>query len=293
MTKTLERDSFEERLLPMLRDNVEATSLGPDTMGKRSRRRLSIKGRTFVVLVAALTALAGSLFVGSASGGRQVVGVDGLKALRDPAAVESELRNAGFDATIVEVPLPSAGDPQGYWQGTWWWLTVDQPEELTQQEFARLYAQIGVVGVGSGTKIGTKIKDPHVLELPKMPGHVTLFVGREVPRDQFTVFQYDRINELSPVGAFYCLGIDPNDPTALGAALEARGYRIIWNFESNNSGHEVTAPPAHTVATWAWLRGPQLVDIRLAPAGRAAEEYQTAEGTFPPGKTPPWAPQCT
>jgi hypothetical protein len=290
MNETLERDSFEERLLPMLKNSLEDTSLGRELKGNRSERRRSTKRRTFVVLAAALAVLAGSLFAGSALGGRQVVKVDGLRALHDPAAVESELRDAGIDATIVEVPL-SVGDPDGYLEGQWWWITVDQPEQLTQEEFARLYAQ---VGMGSGSIQG---ENTSVLDLPKMPGHMTLFVGGKVPAGQFTVVQYDRINELSPVGAFYCLGIDPNDPSALGAALEARGYRIIWNLESNNRNFEETAPPGHTVATWAWLRGPRLVDIRLAPASteaerRSAAEYQSAEGTFPLGETPLWAQRC-
>jgi hypothetical protein len=292
MNETLERDSFEERLLPMLKDGVQYTSLGRNVMGTPSGRRRFTKGRIFIVLAAALTVLAGSLFAGSALGGRQIVKVDGLRALRDPAAVESELRDAGIDATIVEVPVPSGVDDN---QGYWWWITVDRPEQLTQEEFAQLYAQVGFAQVGLGDGIQGVIS--RTLELPKMPGHVTLFVGREVPAGQFTVFQYDRMNELSPVGAFYCLGIDPNEPAALGAALEARGYRIIWNLESNNRNYDETAPPANTVATWAWLRGPQLVDIRLAPAGTPAErqwaaKYQSAEGTFPLGETPPWAPHC-
>ncbi len=292
MNETLERDSFEERLLPMLRRSVEETSSDRDVMRTSSGRRRSTRRRTFVVLAAALTLLAGSLFAGSALGGRQVVEVDGFRALRDPAAVESELRDSGIDATIVEVPVPSGVDDN---QGVWWWITVDRPEQLSQEEFAHLYAQVGMAYVGLGD--GTQGEISRTLELPKMPGRFTLFVGREVPAGQFTVFQYDRMNELSPVGAFYCLGIDPNDPAALGAALEARGYRVIWNLESNNRNYEETAPPANTVATWAWLRGPQLVDIRLAPAGAPAErqsaaKYQSAEGTFPAGEAPPWAPKC-
>lgn len=287
MNETLARDSFEERLLPMLRETVEDTSSDSAVGGAGGLRRRSAKRLTFVMLAAALTLLAASLVAGTAFGGREMVEVNGHEALRDPAAVENELRDAGIDATIVEVPLPKLDDPQESWEGRWWWITVDQPEQLTQKEFDQLYAQVGMGSVDSLIDI----ENTDVLELPKMPGHVKLFVGREVPAGQFTVLQYDRMNELSPAGSFYCLGIDPNDPTALGAAIESRGYRIIWNFESDNAGHEVTAPPKGTVATWAWLRGPRLVDIRLTPADEAVE-YQSAEGTFPLGETPPWAQPC-
>lgn len=291
MTETLQRGGFEERLLLMLKDAVEEASASDQGTPTGNAKRPSRRRARFVLLATALTALTGAgLLAGSAIGGRQVVVVGGFEALRDPGAVERQLRDAGIDATIVEVPLPSTRDPEGYWQGRWWWITVDRPADLTQEEFDRLYEQVGVL---SRPNIdSTDVEDTRLLELPKMPGHITLFVGREVPAGQSTVFEYDRINELSPVGAFYCLGIDPNDPETLGAALESRGYRVMWTLESENHGTGVAAPPADTVATWAWLQSPDLVDIRLAPSGRGAAKYQSAEGTFPLGETPPWAPPC-
>jgi hypothetical protein len=290
MTETMERESFEERLLPMLREAVNERSAGRRLGRARSKRRSGRRRPKLVALAAALVLLGGTVFIaGSAFGGRQIIRVDGLQALEHPVDVERQLRDAGIDATIVDVPLLS-GDPAHYWQGRWWWITVDQPEQLTQEEFDRLYAQLGELGPPDAA---IPIADSRVLELPKMPGHITLFVGVDEPPGHFSVSSYDRINELSPVGTFYCLGLDPNDPAALGKALEARGYRILWFVESHNVGRQVDSPLAGTVATWAWLRGPDLVDIRLAPSGREAEKYQAAEGTFPRAETPPWAPPCT
>jgi hypothetical protein len=289
MTETIERQSFEERLLPMLREAVDERPAGKRQARAGSKRRLAKRRPKLVALAAALVLLAGMVFItGSAFGGRQIIRVDGLQALEHPADVERQLQEAGIDATVVDVPL-QPGDPAHYWQGRWWWITVDQPEQLTQDEFYRLYAQLGEGGPDSGIPI----TDSRVLELPKMPGHITLYVGREVPPGHFSVFSYDRMNELSPVGTFYCLGLDPNEPATLGKALEARGYQLLWFVESHNAGRQVDSPPAGTVATWAWLRGPDLIDIRLAPSGREGEKYQAAEGTFPRGQTPPWAPPCT
>ena len=197
-----------------------------------------------------------------------------------------------MDVTIVPVPLTKGPDAEN--KGRWWWVTIDRPNQLTQEEFIRLKEQVGLlVGPGNPAARNPDPSSPHILELPKLSGHVTLFVGYEVPAGEFTVDTFDRINELSPVGAFYCLGVDPDDPSALGAVLEARGYSVMWTFESGNAGSRVAEPPPDTVATWAWLRGPGLADIRIAPAGSEGEQYQAAEGTFPLGVTPPWSQPCT
>ena len=292
MNETLEREGFEERLLVMLRDAVSEPAEPVGVPGAGSARRPFFKRARIIVVAATLALLTGVMLLGGlAIGGRQVVNVDGREALHNPSAVEQQLRDAGIDATIVVVPLPSIKAED--WEGRWWWLAVDQPEQLTQDEFARLYAQVGMAQVGmGGVNSSTGFDNSTVLELPKMPGHITLFVGRTVPAGQPTVSSFDRMNELSPAGAFYCLGIDPNDPSALGAALVSRGYHVIWNLEWDNAGKQVASPPSGTVATWAWLRGPDLVDVRLAAAGRWAVKYQVAEGTFPPGTTPPWTRPC-
>jgi hypothetical protein len=290
MSDTMKRPSFEERLLPMLREAVIEASLhdGPD--GRNARPRRSTKRRRIVLLAATVAfVVSASLIGGVALGRRNVVKVDGLQAVNDPQEVERQLRDTGIDATVVVVPLPTVEGQDWSWQGSWWWITVDQPEQLSQDEFDHLYAQVGMGGVDSSIPIETT----HILELPKMSGHVTLYVGRQVPDQRFNVFAYDRINELSPLGTFSCLAVDPNDPAALGAAIEQRGYRIVWTLEAGNQGSAVSSPPAGTVATWAWLRGPGVVDMRLAPAGPWAAKYQAAEGTFPSGTTPPWAPPCS
>ncbi|MGZ4132139.1 MAG: hypothetical protein ACXVWF_03755, partial [Actinomycetota bacterium] len=108
---------------------------------------------------------------------------------------------------------------------------------------------------------------------------------------------YDLINELSPLGTFWCDRLNPNDPTALGDALRSMGYDVIWMVEPQDQNAKgswpvVATPPSGTVITWAWLRGPHTVDVRLMTSGEVARQYQRDEGTFLPGETPPWAPSC-
>lgn len=275
---------FAERLIPMLRASVDAAAI-PQPMNPHngSKRRMGRRGR-LVVVAASIALIAGTVVIAaSAVGGRGAVEVDGNEALRDPTRVEGELRAQGIDATIVEVPVLSN------MQGRWWWIAFDEPSGLTQREFDGLYAQVGE----GGSDPSIPIENSTMLELPKVQGHVTLFVGRTVPADEFRVTAYDRINEFSPTGAFYCLGLDPNDPVALGSALEARGYRLIWGLEESNHGRDVSTPPPGTVVTWAWLRGPDIVDLRISPAGPQASAYQAAEGTYPPSHSPPWSPPCS
>ena len=295
MTTTLRRDGFEERLLPMLRQAAMETVVDLEGPGTRGRTRGPLRRVRFVLLAAAVAAL--GLVAGSATGGRETVIVDGLRALREPRVVEQELRAAGINAKIVEVPL-ATGPPRGMLHGRWWWIALDRPYDLTVGEFDRLYFQVG--SGNAGTDIEGLDPDggyPRFLELPKMEGRIMLFVGREVSAGEFAAFpRWDHGNELSPVGAFYCLGLDPNDPRDLGAALEARGYRIEWIMEmpSNRErdGGGMTSPPADAVATWAWLSGPDTVRVHLAPAGHWAERYQASEGTYPKGVAPPWEPPC-
>ena len=278
--KTIEPETFQDRLLPMLRKAAE-----------RPRGVRSLRSRPTALLLVAMigAAVAGGVVWGGVAIGRsEIVQVSGQDALRNPSAVERMLRDSGIDADIVEVPLPST--PDGHWNGVWWWLYFEGPAAVTEEEFADLQAQVGLGGIQPDADNTT------VLELPKgLPGHVTLLVGREAAPGAFDVTEYDRINELAPTGAFYCLGLDPRDPAALGQALVQRGYRVMWNYEDldHNVGREVAAPPDGTVATWAWFRGPKLVDVRIVDDGPEAQTYREAEGTFVPGETPPWAPPCS
>jgi len=282
MNTTKKTAGFEGRLLVMLRDAVPETT--PAREGERpSRRWMGVRPRPLALVGLSSLLLMGLLLLSSiAIGGRPVVEVDGLRALRHPALVERELQAAGTDAKIVEVPLT----PAGKWNGVWWWVTFERPTDLTQEEFDMLRAQVGLL---QGSVPGGPTR---LLQLPKVDAKVTLFVGRDAQPGEFRVDAFDRINELSPAGAFFCLGADANDPDSLGAAIKALGYDILWQVESNNHGGSVTSPPPDTVATWAWLRGPGLVDIRLAPEGRAAERYQEAEGTYPQGSAVPWTRPC-
>ena len=282
MSGTLEREGFEDRLIPMLREAVAEAGSEESDPGPVRRHRSPTRVKILVLAATAVVVVA-ALLGGIAVGGRQVVEIDGREALKDPAKVEQQLRAGGIDASIVPVPLHNAAD-----EGLWWWMTVDQPTDLSEDEFAHLYAQLGQGGADSSIDIENTTE----LAVPQVSGHVTLYVGQPVPAEAFSVADYDRMNELSPLGTFACLSLDANDPAAMGAAIEDRGYRIMWTLESQNRGHRVDSPPAGTVATWAWLRTPTLLDVRLAPAGHEGERYQHAEGTYPMGSTPPWSAPC-
>ncbi len=164
MNDTLEREGFEERLLPML-------LLAAGSTKSPWRRRGPLMGS----LVAAAL-ITGVVFVGIAAGRGETVPVDGMKALRDPSAVERELADEGINATIVVVPLPARdGD---YWNGRWYSLYFDQAPDISQEEFDHLYFQVGrgngteQIQTSDGTIGADQVK---VLELPKdLSGHITL-----------------------------------------------------------------------------------------------------------------------
>jgi hypothetical protein len=275
-----EQMMFRDRLLPMLRQAAKEQSRGP--------RSDLFRGRARTVLLVAMVGLGLVVASGIALARRDVVTVSGIEALQDPAAVERTLRDAGIDADIVEVPLPATAEHS--WMGVWWWVGTEQPSGLSENDFARLRDQIGLL-----MSPGAESQNTTELELPKgLLGHLTLFVGREAAPGAFTVDAFDRTNELAPTGSFYCLGLDPSDPQALGEALTQLGYSVTWTFEDlgKNEGRVVQAPPEGTVVTWAWLRTSTLVDVRISPDGPDADAYRSAEGTFLPDESPPWSRPC-
>jgi hypothetical protein len=272
------------------RQRIEALFAAKRASGPSRRRR----GMRVGVLAVAAALVAGALSVGIAAGRTETVTVSGAQALRDPRGVERVLAADGIDATILVVPMPAGDD--GYWSGRWYSLYFDGATDISQQEFDHLYFQ---VGRGNGTEqvvtptqtIGAE--QVKVLELPKdLPGHITLLVARTVAGPQPTAAGYDSMNELSPVGSLSCAGLNPDDPSAVGDALAARGYEVSWTMESGNAGQTLSSPPAGSVVTWVWTTGPRTVDVRLTPAGSEARMYQAAEGTFLPDETPPWGPLC-
>ena len=305
MTTTKNHETFEERLLPMLviaiqRDDLGSTERLPKGRPDR-RRRLAV-----VVLAATVAAIIAGMFVIPAVGDRGVVPVRADDALRDPRGVERMLRAEGIDAEIIEVPIPSAapGEDRNWWQ----WLYFDRPVNLTPVEFYLLKAYVGLENGSVLEKVDfydpanqaefSRKRNAGIIEIPRgVEGHLTLLVGQyNTPRGEFTVNRWSKINELAPTGALYCLGLDPDDPEALGAALKARGYRVMWIVEDPvaNTSHEPTvSPPPGTVAVWAWLRDANLMDVRLVDASSPRlEEYRAAEGTYRLGETPPWEPPC-
>jgi hypothetical protein len=266
--------------------------------------------RSAVLLVAAIVgaAVAGSVLV-PAIGERGVVRVYAQDALRDPKAVERTLRaEGGIDADIIEVPV--FDPPPEEAPAWWWWLYWDRPVDLSPSEFALLRAWVGLMddralereGFFDGNGETAKLRrfygllNDGVIEIPRgIDAQLTLFVGRTVPKSEFSVNRWDRINELAPTGSVYCLGIDPDDPVALGQTLRDRGYRVLWILEDPvaNTSRTVSSPPHGTVAVWAWLREPDLMDVRLVDASSPKlKEYRASEGTYSLGETPPWEPPC-
>jgi hypothetical protein len=306
VTTIRERSTFEERLLPMLVEAIPKD--GADARRGTTRRRRS--RRSAVLLVAAIVgaAVAGSMLV-PAVGERGVVRVYAQDALRDPKAVERTLRTeGGIDAEIIEVPVfdPPAEESPAWW----WWLYWDRPVDLSPSEFALLQDWVGLMNgralerEGFFDKNGETAKlrrfygllSDGAIEIPRgIEAHLTLFVGRTVPRGEFSVNRWDRINELAPTGSLYCLGVDPDDPAALGRTLRDHGYQVLWILEDleANTSHTVSSPPDGTVAVWAWLREPDFMDVRLVDASSPKlDEYRASEGTYTPEQTPPWEPPC-
>lgn len=284
MSKT--QETFEERLLPMFLDTARSH--------RRRRRGFRITG-VGVTIVAAAVAFA-SLSLGAALGSDTVT-VSAKQAVEDPTGVEKTLRDSGIDATVIVIPVSP------YWQvldNTWWWLHFDGPTQLSQHDFADIYRQVGDGLTGlSDAEIdrGNGIQHFPDLELPKnLPGHLTLFAAK-VADGPNVGSGYDTINELSPTGTFWCDRLDPNDPEAVGATLRRAGYDVIWVVEPTKdspqgASSEPSSPPANTIVTWAWFRGPHTIDVRLMQDGPQAQRYQDDEGTFSPGETPPWTPPC-
>lgn len=284
MSQTTE--TFEDRILPMLVQAVPS---------HRRRTRLRRGGFGVVVLVAALALIVPSL---GAALGTDTIRVSAQDAVRDPAAVEQNLREAGINATVIVVPMPPN------WKvldQTWLWLHFDEPSRLSQNDFANIYRQVGEGLAGLTDEQmdrGNGIAHMQDLELPHdLPGHVTLFaVASNDDQVPSGTFDYDWTNELSPVGTFWCAHLDPNDPLAVGEAVGARGYDITWTLEPEDNGaatESVAVPPAGTVVTWAWLTGPHSIDIRLMREGALASRLQHQEGTLRPGQDASWAPPCS
>jgi hypothetical protein len=279
------KQTFEDRLLPML---VAAN--------RERRRRRAWRGRA--AMAAAVLTLAAATVTFGPVAASDTVKLSAKDAIADPAGAERMLREAGIDATVIVVPVST------YWKvldETWWWLHFDGPVPLSQHDFANIYRQVGDGLSGLSEEDldgGLGVGHMPVIELPHdLPGHLTLFAANVVPEGQPVASDYDSLNELSPLGTFWCDRLDPNDPATLGAALEAKGYDVIWILEmepddKTGRSEAVTEPPPGTVVTWAWLRGPQTVDIRLMNSGPTARHYQRTEGTFLPGETPAWSQPC-
>jgi hypothetical protein len=292
-------EGFEARLLPMLLDAVDERSrarVAPRP--RRVRRRTVVRSGALAVaaLVGAVVA-ANTLAVGT-----DTVQVSAAEAVRDPAAVQRQLRDQGVDANILVVPVPTGV------AGTWWDLYFRPGARVGPEEWSRLLAQVGE-GIDPGLPPdvydrildhGRNVYHHEVLEIPKdVHGPMTLIAGR-APRDGESLAGLG--GELSPVGAFWCLGLERMGPSGAGQAIAALGYgvRFYYNpqpFEPvgvdvEGDGYVETPPPGSAV-TDAWFATPTDVVIDLVPAGQA-DAVRAETGTPTPGSTPPdWAPACT
>jgi hypothetical protein len=281
----------------MLLEAVSEGAAAPHQWRRRRspRRKLARAGAVALAAVVAAVVAANTLAVGA-----DTVQVRAADAVRDPAAVEQQLRAQGIDATIVVVPVPADVD------GTWWALSFAPRAQVSPEDWSRLLAQVGE-GVDPGLPpqtyddiidAGRNVYHHQVLEIPKgVDGPMTLFAGR-APRAGESLAGLG--GQLSPVGAFYCLGLARMEPSAAAAALSGLGYGVQLYYDPQpfapvgvdpGDGY-VGSPPAGSEVADVWFATPTDVVVELVPADQA-DAVRAQTGTPTPGSTPPaWAPSC-
>jgi hypothetical protein len=129
--------------------------------------------------------------------------------LEHPDVVIAQLKKAGVEARIVEVPI---GDGSNDRPGVWVDVGYDNPDPAPR-------------GAWFNTWWGRR----H-LSLPKdVHGTATLFVGRkartgETPAPPFLD------NELGPTGDFWCLALERMHPADATARVEGLGFEVLWEW---------------------------------------------------------------
>ncbi|HVF52358.1 MAG TPA: hypothetical protein VNC78_02000 [Actinomycetota bacterium] len=251
-------------------------------------RRPTVTIPIFVVLSAT-----GLLFA-SAIAGDKVINVAAEEALFNPAAVERELAAQGIQAQVQVVPV------NDFLVGKWFHLYFHPRAQVDDETFHLLQSYVGVInGASESVLERCPIGDcarTSLLEIPgSVKGPMTLVVGRQPqPGEEYWAEEIDWDNELAPSGALYCLRLEDKTPTEAGPLLRNLGYEIIWVHEADKTSSEVASPPAGSMITFAFFRGPDVVDVRTAEPAMA-ERYKAAGGTPSqehPRSSAPWAPDC-
>lgn len=291
-------EGFEGRLLPVLLEAVDERALAVERR-RRPRRRTVVRAGALAVaaLVGAVIA-ANTLAVGT-----DTIQVSAADAVRDPAAVEQQLRDQGVEATILVVPVPDVV------ANAWWHLYFAPGAAVSCQDWVRLMAQ---VGTGENPSCfspevydklidhGNGVRHMPVLDIPKdVHGPMTLVAGRATEPGEETGWP-SLGGELSPDGAFYCLGLERMDPAVAGQALTDLGYDVRWHYNPqpfagvgvDPGDRYVDAPPEGSALVDVWLFTPDRVIVELVPA-ELADAARPQYGTPTSDWTPPsWAPSC-
>lgn len=285
---------FREELLPILtqalRERETRAVLSRDV---RSIRRTK---RTVALLLAATLPLV--VWMLASAGADDTITVDAADALRNPAAVESELRERGIRADVRVVPTD--------WSlaGKWFNLYFPPGSPVDRGTWGVLRAQVGSIDMGIPAVAercprGVGCGRTAALELPtELPGRITLVVGRLAkPGERYWSRHMDSLNELAPSGALYCYRLEELPPAEAGALLQRLGYELIWLYEQDffhsTSGGEVREPPAGSRLWYAWFRNPKVIDLRVASPHRARAWAEQSGTPTPqhPRSSAPWA-QC-
>jgi hypothetical protein len=236
--------------------------------------------------------------------GTDTVQVSASDAVRDPAGVEAELRAQGVEATILVVPVPDVV------ANAWWHLYFEPGASVSCQDWVRLMAQ---VGIGTNPSCfspeeydhlidhGNNVRHMPVLDIPRdVHGPMTLVAGR--PSSPGEDAGWPSLGgELSPDGAFYCLGLERLDPLAAGRVLTGLGYGVRWHFNPDPfagvgvdpGDRYVDTPPEGSAVVDVWFLTPDRVFVELVPA-HLADAARPQYGTPTSDWTPPsWAPPCS
>ncbi|MDP9343722.1 MAG: hypothetical protein M3Q23_16850 [Actinomycetota bacterium] len=298
-----ELGGFEARLLPVLLEAVEdrassaAGGASSPGRGPRVRRRIVVRAATLAVAAVVGAVVAANTL----AAGADTVQVRATDAIRDPVSVEQQLREQGVDATILVVPVPADV------AGTWWDLYFAPRTNVDPEEWSRLLAQVGE-GIDPGLPPdvydqildrGRNVYHHEVLDIPKdVHGPLTLIAGRaQRPGESLTGLG----GELSPAGAFWCMGLERLDPSDAGRAIQGLGYGVRFYYNPQplapvgvdpaGDGY-VDSPPPGSAITDAWFATPTEVVVDLVPADQA-DAVRAETGTPTPGSTPPpWGPDC-
>ncbi len=215
--------------------------------------------------------------------------------------MEQQLRTQGVEARILVVPVPASV------AGTWWDLYFAPGARVDPEEWSGLLAQVGQ-GVDPGLppdvydrilNAGRNVYHHEIIGIPRdVHGPLTLIAGR-APRPGESLSALG--GELSPIGAFWCMGLERMDPVDAERAVEGLGYSVRWHYDPDPfagvgvdpGDRYVDAPPPGSALVDAWFLGPDRVQMELVPADKA-DAVRSEAGTPTPGSTPPaWAPDCS